>query len=79
MPEIIYDETNVPPPDVRVIPVVRYQVTCYYHPYKFRDGNGACPGVHQVVAEIDNESRAQEVAEAMGMYMARVAERFNKT
>lgn len=61
----MYDETNVPGPDYRVQPVVRYAVTAYYHPYQSRDGRSGSSGSHKVLAECDNEQNADEIVRSM--------------
>lgn len=65
----MYDETNVPGPEFRVRPVVRYVVTRFCHPYV--DNNAGrnealyIPGGSEVLAEVPSEQRAFEIAEAM--------------
>lgn len=64
----MYDETNVPGPEFRVRPVVRYVVTRYCHPctQKLPDGEQIhMAGGSEVIAELPNEQRAYEVAQAM--------------
>lgn len=63
----MYNETNVPGPEYRVRPVVRYVVTRYCHPYEVQTDNGiiSVPGGSEVIGEFHNEDRASEVAEAM--------------
>lgn len=61
----MYDETNVPSPEYRVRPVVRHLITRYCYPYQSRDGSCGSSGSSQVVAEVENEQRAQEIAEAL--------------
>lgn len=67
----MYDETNVPGPEIRVRPVVRYLVTTFYHPYTQSnpnsiDGKGfLVPGGSKVVCECENERQADEVANAL--------------
>lgn len=58
----MYDETNVPGPEYRVRPVVRYVVTRYCHPYTQSDGACALSGGSEVIGEFQNEERANEVA-----------------
>lgn len=60
----MYDETNVPGPEYRVRPVVRYVVTRYCHPFKDKDGL-TINGHSGVIAEFPSEERAYEVAEAL--------------
>lgn len=66
----MYDETNVPPPEVRVRPVVRYLVTTYYHPYMQSNPESVdgkpflVPGGSKVLCECDNEAHAEEVVTA---------------
>ncbi len=61
----MYSETNVPGPEFRVRPVVRYVVTRYCHPYTSEDGKSGNSGSSEVIAELPNEQRAFEVAQAM--------------
>ena len=61
----MFDETNVPGPEFRVRPVVRYVVTRYCHPYTSADGKSSNGGSSEVIAELPNEQRAFEVASAM--------------
>lgn len=64
----MYDETNVPGHEFRVRPVVRYVVTRYCHPYTQRLPDGEqihMAGGSEVIAELPNEQRAFEVAQAM--------------
>lgn len=61
----MFDETNVPGPEFRVRPVVRYVVTRYCHPYISADGKCSSSGHSEVIAELPNEQRAFEVAQAM--------------
>jgi hypothetical protein len=68
----MYDETNVPGPEFRVRPVVRYVVTRFCHPYidhsiTIPDNNPGTyvPGGSEVLAEVPSEQRAFEIAEAM--------------
>jgi hypothetical protein len=61
----MYDETNVPGPEYKVRPVVRYAVTAYYHPYQSRDGGHACAGSSRVLCECDSERSAELLAHAM--------------
>lgn len=61
----MYDETNVPAPEFRVRPVVRYVVTRYCHPYQSRDGLHGATGSSQVIGEFDQEIHADEVARAL--------------
>lgn len=61
----IYNEDNVPGPEFRVRPVVRYVVTRYCHGYVSRDGTHGSSGHSEVIAEMPNEQRAFEVAQAM--------------
>jgi hypothetical protein len=61
----MYTEKNVPGPEFRVRPVVRYVVTRYCHPYQAEDGSHGMTGLSEVIAELPNEQRAFEVAQAM--------------
>ena len=63
----MFNETNVPGPEYRVRPVVRYVVTRYCHPYETESAQGRIevPGGSEVIGEFQNEGRASEVAEAM--------------
>lgn len=61
----MYTEKNVPGPEFRVRPVVRYLVTRYCHPYQAEDGTHGSTGSSEVIAELPNEQRAWEVAQAM--------------
>lgn len=61
----MYDETNVPGPEYRVRPVVRYVLTRYCHPYRSLDGKHGSSGHSEVIAEFPTEERANEVAKAM--------------
>jgi hypothetical protein len=62
----MYDETNVPGPEYRVRPVVRYVVTRYCHPFTSSDGKSGSAGHSEVIAEFHSDERAHEVAAAMG-------------
>jgi hypothetical protein len=64
----MYDETNVPGPEYKVRPVVRYLVTVYFHPYLAKDQSGfplPIEGSSKVVGEFEREDRALEVQEAL--------------
>lgn len=67
----MYNETNVPGPEFRVRPVVRYVVTRYCHPYRdsrlTTDGpiDGMVHGGSAVVGEFLGENQAFEVAQAL--------------
>lgn len=61
----MFNETNVPGPEYRVRPVVRYVVTRYCHPYVSSDGLTGNSGGSEVVGEFHGEQRAYEVAQAM--------------
>lgn len=61
----MYDETNVPGPEYRVRPVVRYAVTRYCHPYQAKDGTHGSPGLSEVLGEFVNGNVAYDVAVAM--------------
>lgn len=61
-----YQAYEIPLPEIRVRPVVRYVITRYYHASP-ADG---LPASSEVLAEVDNELRAEELAEAL-----RVAQR----
>lgn len=71
----MYNETNVPGPEFRVRPVVRYVVTRYCHGYEALDGTHGSGGHSEVIAELPNEQRAFEVAQAM----AKAEEHFGAT
>lgn len=74
----MYTEKNVPGPEYRVRPVVRYVVTRYCHPYHHEHADGtysAASGGSEVIAELPNEQRAWEVAQAM----AKAEEHFGAT
>lgn len=58
----MYDETNVPPPDYRVRPVVRFLLTRFCHPFTNRDGSVGMSGSSSVLGTFDNEDQANEVA-----------------
>jgi hypothetical protein len=62
----MFNETNVPGPEYRVRPVVRYVVTRYCHPYEHSDPTmiGNCGG-STAVGEFPNEQQAFEVANAL--------------
>lgn len=60
----MYDESNVPGPEYRVRTVIRYMVTRYCHPYQ-KNGEVMSNGHSEVIAELPNEQRAFEVAQAM--------------
>lgn len=62
---VLYDETNVPPPEYRVRTVARYTVTRYCHPYESRDGRCASSGQSSVIGEFLSEQQAWEVASAL--------------
>lgn len=61
----MYDETNVPGPEYRVRPVVRYVVTRYCHPYQSRDGRTGMSGSSTVVGEFHSEENAYNVAKSL--------------
>lgn len=61
----MYDETNVPGPEYRVRPVMRYVVTRYCHPYASKDGRDSWTGSSEVIAEVPKQERACEIARAM--------------
>lgn len=64
----MYDETNVPGPEYKVRPVVRYLVTVYYHGYMTKDQHGypmEIQGSSRVVGEFEREDLAGEVQQAM--------------
>lgn len=63
--EKVYTDKTVPGPEFRVRPVVRYVVTRYCHPYHAEDGSHGMAGSSEVIAELPNEQRAWEVAQAM--------------
>lgn len=66
----MYDETNVPGPEFRVRPVVRYVVTCYYHPYQSQDCTHGDSGGSKVIGEFEQEAHAANVAEALAKHGA---------
>lgn len=59
-----YNQHNVPGPEYRVRPVVRWVLTRYCHPYVHEEENGAfgVSGGSAVVAEFENETQAEEIA-----------------
>ena len=61
----MYDETNVPGPECRIRPVVRYLVTTYCHGYQTRDGSQGMTGSSRVVCECENEREAEDVQRAL--------------
>jgi hypothetical protein len=61
----MFNETNVPGPEYRVRPVVRYVVTRYCHPYEHSDGPTGNGGGSTVVGEFPNEQQAFDVANAL--------------
>lgn len=64
----MYDETNVPGPEYKVRPVVRYLVTVFYHGYMAKDQHGypiQIDGSSRVVGEFEREDQAMLVQEAM--------------
>lgn len=61
----MFNETNVPGPEYRVRPVVRYVVTRYCHPYTSRDGMTGNSGGSEVVGEFQSEGPAAQVAKAL--------------
>lgn len=71
----MYNETNVPGPEYRVRPVVRYVVTRYCHAYSSQDGKSGQLGSSEVVGEFDNENMARMVAQAT----AKFEEKFGAT
>lgn len=52
---------EIPPPEFRVRPVVRYLVTRYFHASPMDN----LPASSEVLAEVDNELNAVELAEAL--------------
>jgi len=64
----MYDETNVPGPEYRVRPVVRYVVTRYCHPYRAKDGSHGMDGSSQVIGEFAQEIHAHDVAVALAKH-----------
>lgn len=58
----MYNESNVPLPEYRVRPVVRYVITRYCHGYVDRASGLGLSGSSEVVAEVSNENRAEEIA-----------------
>jgi hypothetical protein len=65
----MYTQHNVPGPEYRVRPVVRYVVTRYCFPYVHDelDGNAhSVPGGSTVIGEFPSEQTAYDVAGAMG-------------
>lgn len=64
-----YNQHNVPGPEFRVRPVVRYVVTRFCFPYVHDEGGDVAhsvPGGSEVIGEFPSEQRAYEVALAMG-------------
>ena len=61
----MYSEAHVPGPEYRVRAVQRFVVTRYCHPFTSADGKIANSGSSEVIAELPNEQRAFEVAQAM--------------
>lgn len=61
----MFNETNVPGPEYRVRPVVRYVVTRYCHPFQSLDGTCGMAGGSTVVGEFHGEQQAFEVATAL--------------
>jgi hypothetical protein len=60
----MYDETNVPGPEYKVRPVVRYLVTVYFHPYTAKDQHGfplPIEGSSKVIGEFDRDDNAELV------------------
>lgn len=61
-----YNQHNVPGPEYRVRPIVRYVVTRYCHPYVHEDEDGCgahtVSGGSTVVAEFTHEVQAEEIA-----------------
>ena len=61
----MYNETNVPSPEVRIRPVVRYLVTTYYHGFQSADGSHGMTGSSEVVCECESERQAEDVTRAL--------------
>ncbi len=67
----MYDQHNVPPPEFRVRPVVKYVVTKYCHPYTHKPGLGIndkeipVSGGSSVVCEVVGEAAAYDIARAL--------------
>lgn len=62
-----YNQHNVPGPEYRVRPVVRYVVTRYCHPYVHEEEHGAhsVSGGSEVIGEFHKEDNAYAVATSM--------------
>lgn len=64
----MYDQTNVPGPEYKTRPVVRYLVTVYYHGYMAKDQHNypmEIQGSSRVVGEFEREDMAMAVQEAL--------------
>ncbi len=69
----MFNQDNVPPPEYRVRPVLRYVVTRYCHPYNHRVESDTSvqgdvipvPGNCKALCEVPSEQGAFEIAEAM--------------
>jgi hypothetical protein len=69
----MYDQNNVPPPEYRIRPVVRYVVTRYCHGYTHVAGSpcdvneGQIPisGGSSVICEVPSEQGAYDIARAV--------------
>lgn len=64
----MYDETNVPCPEYKVRPVVRYLVTVYFHPYMAKDQHGfplPIEGSSKVIGEFDRDDNAELVRDGL--------------
>jgi hypothetical protein len=64
----MFNEKNVPGPEYRIRPVVRYVVTRYCHPYMSEDRTQRSLGGSEVIAEFPSEDRALDVARAMAKH-----------
>jgi len=68
----MYDQNNVPPPEYRIRPVVRYVVTRYCHPYSYEMCIDGCDvqqlsqaGGSTVICEVPSEQGAYDIARAV--------------
>ena len=52
---------EIPPPEIRVRPVVRYAVTRFFHASPADN----LPSSSEVLTEVDNERNAEEIAAAL--------------
>lgn len=64
----MYDENNVPGPEYKVRPVVRYLVTVFFHGYMTKDQHGyplEIQGSSRVIGEFEREDHADDVKQAL--------------